>query len=178
MHTRNAYVVIGAITNSISDFCLSIAAWKDEICSRMANWERISAIRRHFTLTRKNTRAFGHAEASRPSDAASYKRRGSLILPGPLKPRVLHVHTRMASFNRTKLRVITCKRALKRLRFKGIRRPVRVVLMHIRIYIRVCAFVYARESARERNYACMQERSLHRRANGRLKRCSNSIDIN
>lgn len=170
MHIRNAYVIIDAITNSISDFCLSIATWEDEICSRMANWERVSAIRRHVfhvdakeyacIRTRGGLSSLGRdfLLAARLFDSAGTAQASS--------PPCMYVHTRLASFNRTKLRVITCKRALKHLRFKGIRRPMRVVLMHIRIYIRVCAFVYAGESARERNYACKSDRCIGERTVG------------
>lgn len=114
-------------------------------------WQTESASLRfdgtYFTLTRKNTRTFGHTGAPCPSDAASYKRRGSLIVPGPLKPHVPHVRTRLASFNRTKLHVITCKRALKRLRFKGIRHPVRVTL--IRVCIHIYTYMYVHLFTRE-----------------------------
>lgn len=123
----------------------------------------------YSTLTRKNTRAFGHAETSRPSDAASYKRRGSLIVPDRSSFKSPCTHQAGEFQSNEIARNYVQARTLKRLRFKGIRRPVHVVFMGVRMYIHIYVYVHLftrRERARKRNYVCMQERCIGERTVG------------
>jgi len=140
---------IAATTDSISDSCLRSPRDATVREQDVAEWRGPAA---RIPRWRERIREHSDVRVPRLSDATSWKRQDPLIMLGASwfsGSRCTHRALTLASFNRTKLHVITHERALKRLRLKGIQRSVRCAYACIYIYTHTC-ILCAREEANER----------------------------